>query len=302
MSIEQMEYMITLEQEKKIYLAARKCFISQSALSQQLAKIEKEAGFPLFLRVNNQYLPTKEGKLLLESFQKIVYIYKAAMGEARQQLSQTEKIITLGMPSMRAATLFTYLYPRFKEQYPDFELKLQEMPVVDAPEMLRRHMIDFSLFSPLNTIPDEYRHIYSYHPVAKEEFVLIAPRDHRLSKLAEENDFRLGMDVLNGENLALYESSFIVRGIINAAFAENHIECKNIISFKSCNTIIQFVKNRLALSIIPQMFAKPETELAAIRLTPAITQEVGLLSLKRMRNNRMDVFILKLMEEAFGVY
>ncbi len=301
MSIEQMEYMITLEQEKKIYLAARKCFISQSALSQQLAKIEKETGFPLFMRVNNQYIPTREGKLLLESFQRILYIYRAAIGEARQQLSQTEKVITLGMHSMRAATLFTYLYPRFKEQYPDYELKLQEMPVVDAPEMLRRHMIDFSLFSPLNTIPEEYRHLYSYHPVAREELVLIAPKDHPLARLAQQHDFRLDMKVLNGEIMALYENSFIVRGIIDAAFAANHIECRNIISFKSCNTIIQFVKNRLALSIIPQMFARPETELAAIRLSPPITQEVGLLSLKRMRNNPMDVFILQLMGEAFGV-
>lgn len=300
MSIEQMEYMIALDQEKKIYLAARKCFISQSALSQQLAKIEKEAGFPLFLRVNNQYLPTKEGKLLLESFQRIVYTYRTAMGEARQLQSQTEKVITLGMPSMRAATLFTYLYPKFKEQYPDYELKLQEMPVVDAPEMLRRHMIDLSLFSPHGTIPEEYRHIYSYHPVAREEFVLIAPRDHRLSRLAEQNDYRLDMNVLNGENLVLYENSFIVRGIIDAAFAANHIECRNIISFKSCNTIIQFVKNRLALSIIPPMFARPEADLASIRLSPAITQEIGLLSLKCMRNNSMETFILKLMEEAFG--
>ena len=42
MSIEQMEYMLALEQEKKISYAARRCFISQPALSQQLAKIEKQ--------------------------------------------------------------------------------------------------------------------------------------------------------------------------------------------------------------------------------------------------------------------
>ena len=125
MTIEQMEYMLTLEQEKKIYLAAKKCFISQSALSQQLTKIEKEAGFPLFLRENNQYVPTTEGRVLLDGFQKIMYIYKAAMCEARQQQSLSERIITLGMPSMRAATLFTYIYPRFKERFPGYELKLQ---------------------------------------------------------------------------------------------------------------------------------------------------------------------------------
>lgn len=299
MTIEQMEYMLTLEQEKKIYLAAKKCFISQSALSQQLTKIEKEAGFPLFLRENNQYVPTAEGRVLLDGFQKIMYIYKAAMCEARQQQSLSERIITLGMPSMRAATLFTYIYPRFKERFPGYELKLQEMPVADSPEMLKRRMIDFSIFSPAYSIPMDYQRYYTYYPVAQEELVLIAPQNHPFSKLAGENNHTLDLQLLNGENMALYGESSIVRGIIDSSFTAHHIQCRNIISFKSCNTIIQFVKKGLALSIIPHMFATADMDLTAIHLTPPITQEIGLLSLKQPKRADIEECVLKLMKAAF---
>lgn len=299
MTIEQMEYMLTLEQEKKIYLAAKKCFISQSAMSQQLTKIEKEAGFPLFVRENNQYVPTSEGRVLLDGFQKILYIYKAAMCEAKQQQSLTNRIITLGMPSTRAATLFTYLYPRFKERFPDYELKLQEIPVADAPEMLKRRMIDFSLFSPLYSIPEDYQRYYTYYTVAQEELVLIAPPKHRLSKLAAENGYVLDMQLLNGENMVLYGDSSLVRGIINSSFEANHIECQNIISFKSCNTIIQFVKKNLALSIIPLMFAQAEPDITAIHLNPPITQEIGLLSLKHPSRTDIENYILESMRQAY---
>ena len=301
MTIEQMQYMLALEQEKKIYLAAKKCFISQSALSQQLTKIEKEAGFALFLRENNQYVPTPEGRVLLDGFQKIMYIYNAAMCEARQQQSLSERIVTLGMPSMRAATLFTYIYPRFKERFPDYELKLQEMPVVDSPEMLKRRMINFSIYSPAYSIPMDYQQYYTYYPVAQEELVLIAPPNHPFSRLAAESGYTLDMQLLNGQSMALYGNPSIVRGIIDDSFTANRIECQNIISFKSCNTIMQFVKKGLALSIIPHMFASADMDLTAIHLTPPITQEIGLLSLKHPQRTDIEDCVLELMKQAFEV-
>ena len=50
MTLQQMKYLLTLKEEKKITLAAQKCFISQSAMSQQLKKVEEEVGAILFYR------------------------------------------------------------------------------------------------------------------------------------------------------------------------------------------------------------------------------------------------------------
>ena len=54
MDLRQIEYIIAIEQEESISKAAEKLFITQSALNQQLLKLEKELGMPLFERKKRQ--------------------------------------------------------------------------------------------------------------------------------------------------------------------------------------------------------------------------------------------------------
>ena len=48
MDLRQIENIIAIEQEQSISRAAEKLFLTQSALNQQLLKLEKELGTPLF--------------------------------------------------------------------------------------------------------------------------------------------------------------------------------------------------------------------------------------------------------------
>jgi DNA-binding transcriptional LysR family regulator len=50
MDLRQIENIITIEQEQSISRAAEKLFLTQSALNQQLLKLERELGTPLFER------------------------------------------------------------------------------------------------------------------------------------------------------------------------------------------------------------------------------------------------------------
>ncbi len=45
------EYFIAAAEEGSIAKAAERCFVSQSALSQQIQKIEKEVGTALFMQM-----------------------------------------------------------------------------------------------------------------------------------------------------------------------------------------------------------------------------------------------------------
>ena len=48
MDLKQIEYILKIAEEQNITHAAEKLFITQSALNQQLLKLEKELGTPLF--------------------------------------------------------------------------------------------------------------------------------------------------------------------------------------------------------------------------------------------------------------
>lgn len=299
MSIEQMEYMLALEQERKISYAAKRCFISQPALSQQLAKIEKELGISLFTKKNNEYIPTQEGQILLNAYRKILQTYRESLRQLEQHRALSQQSITLGLPNLRAATLFTYIYPRFQKSYPSCSLNLLELPVVKTQEMLDSRAIDFGLFSPAIELPRESRDRYVYSRIAREELVLVAPPGHEISRLAAARNQTLDVCRLNGLELALYEKNFIVRDLIDVYFDRHHITCKNIISFKSGSTLIQFARQDLALSIVPHMFALSQPDLSVIHLDPPLTQEIGLLSLSRFQGTAMENLIVSLFRDAF---
>ena len=65
MDIRIMEYMKAIEEEGSISKAAERVHISQSALSQSLAKLEQELGTPLFERSDKRWVPTEAGDLYL---------------------------------------------------------------------------------------------------------------------------------------------------------------------------------------------------------------------------------------------
>ena len=58
---------LKIAEEQNITHAAEKLFITQSALNQQLLKLEKELGTPLFYRSRTDWHPTPAGEIYLNA-------------------------------------------------------------------------------------------------------------------------------------------------------------------------------------------------------------------------------------------
>ena len=71
MNLRQAKYMVTIYKEGQISLAAKKLFISQSALSQIVQNIEKELGATLFKRTTPITL-TSAGIIYIKTVQKML--------------------------------------------------------------------------------------------------------------------------------------------------------------------------------------------------------------------------------------
>lgn len=61
MDLKQIEYIVKIADEKSITRAAEKLFLTQSALNQQLLRLEKELGVQLFKRTKSDWSPTPAG-------------------------------------------------------------------------------------------------------------------------------------------------------------------------------------------------------------------------------------------------
>ncbi|MCI7796069.1 MAG: LysR family transcriptional regulator, partial [Lachnospiraceae bacterium] len=77
MDTKQIEYIIKIAEENNITRAAEKLFITQSALNQQLLKLEKELGTPLFHRSRTNWRLTEAGEIYLKNAREMLRIKKS---------------------------------------------------------------------------------------------------------------------------------------------------------------------------------------------------------------------------------
>lgn len=84
MLLRQIKYFVTVVDTGSFTEAAEECFISQSAISQQILSLEKELGVQLLVRSTRRFTLTEPGK----------YLYS----HGKKLLGETEKQKTVPLP------------------------------------------------------------------------------------------------------------------------------------------------------------------------------------------------------------
>jgi LysR family hydrogen peroxide-inducible transcriptional activator len=66
MNLQQLEYIVAVDQNRHFANAAEKCFVTQATLSMMIKKLEEELGMILFDRSKQPVVPTEAGKIVIE--------------------------------------------------------------------------------------------------------------------------------------------------------------------------------------------------------------------------------------------
>ena len=117
------DYFILVAQELSISKAAQKSYVSHQCMSQYIKKLEDEFGVKLFYRTPHLSL-TQEGQIMLDSL-----LSMRVIEDNLKALSQTSDYscrgrILLGVPDSRHDIIIPYLLPRFRQHYPQVQVKI----------------------------------------------------------------------------------------------------------------------------------------------------------------------------------
>lgn len=121
MNFSNLNYFLAIVEEGSISAAARKLYISQQALSEQLRKMEEEVGAPLLKRGKNSEL-TVAGECLYRNGRELLGIYNSMMEDIRDVTTRRRRKITLGIPTFWTPPYLPGLLLRFREKYPEYEI------------------------------------------------------------------------------------------------------------------------------------------------------------------------------------
>lgn len=95
MDVKQMTYILTIAQEGGISKAAAKLFITQSALDQQLLKLEHELGTRLFFRSRSSFALTEAGRVYADYARRMLELKNEAYRIIHDIADRSISIITL---------------------------------------------------------------------------------------------------------------------------------------------------------------------------------------------------------------
>ena len=72
MNLNKIQYFLSSVEEQSFTKAARKHYVTQVAVTQQIASMEKELDMELFMRTGNRIKVTEAGQFLYEEMKKIM--------------------------------------------------------------------------------------------------------------------------------------------------------------------------------------------------------------------------------------
>lgn len=221
--------------------AARRMYLSQPSVSQQIQSLESEIGVKLFVRDGTGIRLTHDGQLLYEMAMPLVNELERLDEQfrlRRQEVDEGRIEIAAGWSTI------LYVLPRyveiFRRAYPKIELRLNNVTGVEGLERLRSGLVDFAV-GPLMQAPADIE----FHPMVSYDAVVITPIGHPLARqkkltLADISRYPL---ILPPHNLSTW-------GVVDTTFKQHGLPYKVAMEVGGWEVIKKYVELGLGISII----------------------------------------------------
>jgi LysR family hydrogen peroxide-inducible transcriptional activator len=247
MNIQQLEYIVAVDNYRHFSKAAEASFVTQPTLSMMIQKLEDELGVRIFDRTQTPIEPTDIGR-------KVIDQARVSIAQIHQikEIVEEEKGITKGVFRLAIIpTVSPYLLPKLmqthREQKTDIRLVINEMTTNQILSGLAKGTIDGGILAtPLHDDRMKER------PVYYEKFLAyVSPNErflHAKSSL-EESD-------LNGAKLWLLDEVHCFRTqILNLCSLKSNTIVNPTFTYEagSIETLINIVDNNDGITVIPEM-------------------------------------------------
>lgn len=234
--------MIALEELRSFSLAAERSFVTQSALSQMVQKLERSVGVQLVDRDRRQVSFTPEGMRFIASAKRIMQELSEIDQDLRELVLGTRgRIGIAALPSL-AAHWLPPIMARYRALFPAVELSLYDVPPQRALELVRTREADLAI-----TADGPGRFGFESKILFKEKFVLVCHRSHPLAK-----NKRITLAQLNGTQLIRLVRTGSISQNLEAALRPLQLIDTGL-EVDQVATVAGLVANNLGISVVPEL-------------------------------------------------
>ena len=222
--------------------ASKKLFITQSAVSKAIKKLEEDLNTNLFYRNSKGVKLTEKGEELLfyveEAFNNLV--------TAERTMTESKTLnkgkISIGVPSQIGSFYIFEDITNFHKKYPNIEITIISKTTTQLLKLLEQHEIDFIIdTSPINT---------------KIDNIIIQPLIEVKNCFVAKSDTSIDIDKIKTiKDLANYPLVLPIKGTDNRkqldkVFEKNNVELNNVINIHTSEMIAGSIKKDLGIGYI----------------------------------------------------
>ena len=256
MDLKQIEYIVKIDDEHSITRAAEKLFVTQSALNQQLLRLEKELGAPLFHRSKVDMRPTEIGQVYLDNAREILRIKQRTYNLINDMTDARKGRLSIGFTPGRGSEMFTHVYPSFHKAYPNVVVEPHELSVHRQQQMIAQGNLDIGF----QTLSERQKTDSEYIKLGEEEIFLLVPSIHpAVEQLTSEQTFSFpiaNLAMFQYEPFVLMYKESTIRAITDEIFRKSGFTPNVLFETASNNTVLSMIEANLCCGVVPEYYVR----------------------------------------------
>lgn len=281
MNFRDLEYLVAVAELSHFGRAAERCHVSQSALSLQLQKLERDIGVQLLERTSRSVVVTEAGRETVERARELLQQRQELLDAARHFEGGLPPDVRLGAIPTVAPYLFEKLSLALSQAHPATRVHFDEQVTEQLTKSVVRGDLDAGILATpvTDTLLDEL-------DLFEEAFLLAVPTRHSLVTRATK---AIQPDRIADEPLLLLKDTHCLREQVLGFCTAHSITGHRQSIASSIETLLSLVRANAGVTLVPEMATgagKAPKGLRFLPITPPPTRRIRVIFRKTSRVGR----------------
>lgn len=244
MNLQQLEYILAMDELRHFAKAAEYCNVTQPTLSAMIQKLEDELNTKLFDRTTQPVQPTLTGQKVIEQARITLRQANLIKDIVKEETCSLGGIFRIGVLPTIAPYLLPRFFPELMEEYPSLDIRVTEMKTQECLEALKTGELEAVLIAGAA----EGAHFHSI-PLYYESFLGYVSRHNALFKKE-----MIRSSEVSGEQLWLLDEGHCFRDqLMRFCQLESAQSCQIAYRLGSMETFMRMVESGKGITFIPEL-------------------------------------------------
>jgi DNA-binding transcriptional LysR family regulator len=228
--------------------AAGELYLTQSAVSQHVRRLEDELGVEVFRRSSRSVDVTAEGRLVLAYAQRVLREVEGLHLELEELTGLLRGELRIGGMYPTGVYDLAEVLADFRGEHPGVSIHMLEGTQDELLALLRADELD-CVFTAVD--PDRIGEEFAATLIWQDEFVVAMPLEHRLA-----SGDHVTLDQLAEEDLITYRENSALRGRLERKLSERELEPRNAFVCTEMGAVRALASKGMGVAVMPRSVAE----------------------------------------------